>query len=80
MKPWLGGDIPLSEYAPAGSEELGMYVSRDMGKRGGCLLSNHGVVRVGESLDLSYVRASYIKDAAKIYHLALTVGKPYCLV
>lgn len=76
MKPWLGGEIPLSEYAPAGSAELGVNVSRDIGDKGGCLLANHGVVAVAKNIELAYVRASYIEDAAKIYHMARAVGKP----
>lgn len=79
MKPWLGGDIPLAEYAPTGSAELGANVARDIGSRGGCLLANHGVVAVGVDLDLAYVRASYVEDAAKIYHMARAVGKPYII-
>ncbi len=79
MKPWLGGEIPLSRYAPAGSEELGEYVSCDIGEKGGCLLANHGVVAVAPTLSLAYVRASYVEDAARIYHLARTAGKPYII-
>ena len=76
MQPWLGGDIPLAEYAPTGSLQLGLNAARDIGDRGGCLLANHGVVAVGEDLNLAYVRATYIEDAAKIYHMARCVGKP----
>ncbi len=79
MKPWLGGDIPLAEYAPTGSAELGVNVARDIGSKGGCLLANHGVVAVASNLDLAYVRASYVEDAAKIYHMAKTVGTPYVI-
>ena len=76
MQPWLGGDVPLAEYAPTGSLQLGLNAARDIGERGGCLLANHGVVAVGDTLDLAYVRATYIEDAAKIYHMARCVGKP----
>ena len=76
MQPWLGGDIPLAEYAPTGSLQLGLNVARDIGDRGGCLLANHGAVAVGTDIDLAYVRASYVEDAAKIYHMARCVGKP----
>ena len=76
MQPWLGGDIPLAEYAPTGSLQLGLNVARDIGDRGGCLLANHGAVAVGTDINLAYVRASYVEDAAKIYHMARCVGKP----
>lgn len=76
MQPWLGGDVPVSAYAPTGSQQLGINAARDLGDRGGCLLANHGVVAVGKNLEQAYVRACYIEDAAKIYHTALSVGEP----
>lgn len=76
MQPWLGGAIPLAEYAPTGSLQLGLNAARDLGDLGGCLLANHGVVAVAPDLDLAYTRATYIEDAAKIYHMARCVGKP----
>ena len=79
MQPWLGGEIPLAEYAPTGSLQLGLNAARDIGDKGGCLLANHGAVAVGSDLNLAYVRASYIEDAAKIYHMARCVGKPYVI-
>lgn len=79
MKPWLGGPIGLSEYAPAGTQQLGINVARDIGDAGGCLMPNHGTVAVANTLSLAYVRASYIEDAAKIYHLAKCVGTPHTI-
>lgn len=79
VEPWLGGEIPLAEYAPCGSKELALNVARDIGDKKGCLMANHGCVAVASNLDLAYVRASYIEDAARIYHMALCVGKPYVL-
>lgn len=79
VEPWLGGEIPLAEYAPAGTQELGINVARDIGDRHGCLMANHGCVAVAPNLDLAYVRASYVEDTAKIYHMALAVGKPFVL-
>lgn len=76
MKPWLGGEIPLSKYAPAGTKEVGINTSRDIGDKYACLMENHGVVAIADSLSLAYERASYTEDAAKIYHMARSVGKP----
>jgi len=76
MEPWLGGPVPLAEYAPTGSLQLGINVARDIGDAGGCLMANHGAVAVGDTLNLAYVRACYVEDAAKIYHMARSVGKP----
>ncbi len=79
MQPWLGGEIILSEYAPAGSLQLGLNVARDIKDRNCCLMANHGVVAVAPKLDLAYVRAAYVEDAAKIYHMAKCVGTPYVI-
>ena len=79
MQPFLGGDIPLAEYAPAGTVQLGLHAARDIGSRGGCLLANHGTVAVADTLQMAYTRAAYIEDAAKIYHMARCVGKPVIL-
>ena len=79
MTPWLGGSIPVAEYAPAGSSELGDKTVEALGKRNGCILANHGVVAVASDINLAYVRASYIEDAGKIYNLSRTVGTPIIL-
>lgn len=76
MQPWLGGDVPVSEYAKTGSTELGINASKCLYDRGGCLLANHGVIAVADNIDLAYVRASYIEDAGKICHMARCIGKP----
>lgn len=79
MIPFIGGDIPLAEFALPGSEELGACVLKALKGRGACLLTNHGVVAVGASPHEAYLRAVYVEDAATIYHHALAVGTP-CLV
>jgi len=79
MQPWLGGEIGLSEYAPAGTLQLGINVARDIGDKNCCLMENHGAVAVAPNLNLAYVRASYVEDAAKIYHMAKCVGKPHII-
>lgn len=79
MIPFLGGDIPVAEFALPGSEELGVRALKALEGRGACLLANHGVVAIGASLEEAYLRAVYVEDAARIYHHALTVGDP-CLV
>ncbi|MGI6661927.1 MAG: class II aldolase/adducin family protein [Bacillota bacterium] len=79
MIPFIGGDIPVAEFALPGSDELGIKVVRALEGRGACLLANHGVVAIGASLKEAYLRAVYVEDAARIYHHALAVGTP-CFV
>lgn len=75
MVPFLGGDVPIAEFAMPGSVELGLAALRALDKRNACLLANHGVVAVGDSLEEAHLRAIYTEDAATIYHHALGAGE-----
>lgn len=74
MVVFLGGDVPLAGYATPGTRGVGGEAVKALGDRGGCLLANHGVLAVGESLEQAHLRAVYIEDAAKIYSIALNNG------
>lgn len=76
---FLGGDVPCAEYAPPGSQELGVCTAKAVHGRGGCLLANHGVVAVGSDLSQAYIRAEYIEDTAKITIMAKQIGTPVVL-
>jgi L-ribulose-5-phosphate 4-epimerase len=74
----LGGDVPVTPFAMSGTKELGVKVARTLHRNGrhACLLENHGALTVGNTMDLAYKRAIYLEDAAKIYHLARSIGEP----
>lgn len=76
MRIFLGGDIPCAPFAVPGTEAVGEGAVPLLQNRGGCLLQNHGVLAVGETLEQAYLRAEYIEDAAKIYTIAHSVGMP----
>lgn len=76
MIPFIGGDIPVADFAMPGSVELGLEALRVIKNRSACLLKNHGVLAVGNSVGQAHLRAVYVEDAAKIYHLALSAGEP----
>lgn len=77
MLPFLGGDIPLAEFALPGTSELGCSAVKALNNRNSCLLSNHGVLAIGKNLEQAYVRAVYVEDAATIYHYARQLGNPH---
>lgn len=79
MMPFLGGDIPLSQFGMPGTDELAVNANVVLKNRNSCLLMNHGVLVIGRDLDQVYVRAQYVEDAARIYHYAREVGKPVVL-
>lgn len=79
MKPYLGGDIKVAPFRPAGSIELGEIILPYLEKRNSCLLGNHGTVSCGETLEDAFISAEYVEDAAKIYYYAKTSGTPVIL-
>ncbi len=74
MLAYIGGDIPVSDFALPGSVELGVKVVESLEKRNACLMRNHGAVAVGGTIEQAHLRAIYVEDAAKIYSLALSAG------
>lgn len=79
MIPFIGGDIKRAKFSLPGTAELGITAAKALEDRNVCLLENHGVVAVGNSLDQAYIRAVYAEDAAIIYFNALQVGEPVLL-
>ncbi|EHR35057.1 class II aldolase/adducin family protein [Helcococcus kunzii] len=79
MIPFIGGDIKRAKFSLPGTAELGITAAKALEDRNVCLLENHGVVAVGNSLEQAYIRAVYAEDAAIIYFNALQVGEPVLL-
>ena len=59
MIPTLGGDVPLAEFGMPGTEEVGAQAVKVLKGRGGCLLANHGVLAIGDTLEQAFVPVSY---------------------
>lgn len=77
MVAYLGGSIPLAEFALPGTVELGSLAIKAMGnEKTCCLLANHGALAVGSDLWQAYTRAIYVEDAAHIYSLAIANNTP----
>jgi len=75
MKYWTDGAIPVSPFGPIGSEKLGINVAKTLEDRSTCLMQNHGAIAVGPTIQLAYLRAAYIEDAAQICSIAKGIGK-----
>lgn len=76
MIPFLKGKLEVSAYAEQGSAQVGRNAVEILRRRNACLMANHGVVAVGESLESAYINSVYVEDTARIYHMALACGKP----
>jgi len=75
----VGGQVPVAEYAPAGSRQLARNVVAALGRRNAVLLSSHGMVGVGSSLDEAFNVCQVVEKAAQIYLWAGLAGKPAVL-
>lgn len=76
MIPFLKGKLEISPYAEQGSAQVGLNAVPILQRKNACLMANHGVVAVGETLASAYINSVYTEDTAKIYHMSLASGKP----
>lgn len=67
----FGEKIPITEYAPVGSEAIGEAVLKVIGKSGTVLLRKHGAMILGTSLEDVLKKAVFLEEVAKISYFAL---------
>lgn len=79
MVPALNGDIPVAKFALPGTDAVGTEALKVLTNRNACLMANHGVLAIGEDLSQAHVRAVYVEDAARIYHMAKLNGRVYTM-
>ena len=79
MAAFGGTDVKCSGYARFGSEELSDLALEAMAGRTACLLANHGMIAIGESLPKAMWRAIELETIAKQYYLSLAIGGPNVL-
>lgn len=72
----LGRDLPVVPFAMPGSKDLGKTAIPFLEDHSAVLLQNHGVLTVGKTVEDAMLMAIYAEDTAKVYHLALAVGRP----
>ena len=74
-----GNTVRCAGYATFGSAELSDLTMDAMEDRSACLLANHGMVAIGESLAKAMWRAIELETIAKQYYLSLAIGGPVLL-
>lgn len=79
MVPFLGGSVPVAEFALPGTASVGEEAVKVLKEREACLMSNHGVLAIGTTIEQAHIRAVYVEDAAKIYSLALSNGEAHAV-
>lgn len=74
-----GEDIRCAPYALFGSQLLSDHALAALSNRQACLLANHGMIAIGESLDKALAIALEVETLAQQYLHALQVGEPHLL-
>jgi L-fuculose-phosphate aldolase len=71
----LGGRPRTAGYALYGTRELADAVLAALdGGRGGCLMRNHGMLTLGDSLDHAYDRTAQLEWMCRVWLLARSAG------
>jgi L-fuculose-phosphate aldolase len=74
-----GVDVRCAGYATYGTEELSVLALEAMEDRSACLLANHGMIAIGETLEKAMWRAVELETIAKQYYYSLLIGGPTVL-
>jgi len=74
-----GPVIECVKYAPYGTKELSDLVVAGLADRHGVLLGNHGAIATGATLESAMHRAIELEALARMYYLAIAVGRPAIL-
>lgn len=74
-----GEDIRCAPYALFGSQVLSDHALAALSNRQACLLANHGMIALGETLEKALAIALEVETLAEQYLHALQVGEPHLL-
>jgi L-fuculose-phosphate aldolase len=68
------GDIPTAPYATPGTRSLAKSIQAPIKDHNAVLLSNHGSISVGKTLEEALITLERMEHAAYTYHLACELG------
>lgn len=68
------GKIPLTDYAPPGTDAVPKSLEPFIEENNAFLLRNHGLLTIGQSLEEAYNRHETVEHYARITHLARQLG------
>lgn len=74
--PALAKGVPLSKFAPPGTEELAENLVDAMKEHVGCLMPHHGCTTVGKSIEEAAKNAQVVEALAEMNYKILLVGDP----
>lgn len=70
----FGGEIPVSNFAYIGEEEIGKEVVEHIGESNAVLLRSHGVFTIGNTALNALKNAVVLEETAEVAHLSLLRG------
>jgi len=74
-----GNKVPLAAYATYGSQALSDNIVAAIGHYNACLMSNHGIVTVGQNIAAAFATAEELELVSRIYYQARCIGEPAIL-
>ena len=74
-----GNNIRCAGYATFGTQDLADLALEAIRDRTSCLLANHGMIAIGETLAKAMWRAIEMEAIARQYYLSLQIGGPVLL-
>ena len=74
-----GKEIPCAQYAMFETQELSDNILKSLGKQKACLMSNHGLITVGNDLKEAVDIAEEVEHLSKMYVIANMPRKPHLL-
>ncbi|POZ93381.1 L-ribulose-5-phosphate 4-epimerase [Petrotoga halophila] len=75
----FGVQVPVSNYAPVGTEAIGKAVIEVVNQAKAVLLSKHGVIVMGKNIKETIRKAIFLEEVAQTAYLARTIGNPESL-
>lgn len=70
----FGGEIPVSDFATIGEEEIGREIVEKIGDREAILIRNHGVFTIGKDSEKALKNAVILEETAQSVHYAMCRG------
>jgi L-ribulose-5-phosphate 4-epimerase len=77
--PALAKGIPISKYAPPGTEELANNLVLSMKEHVACLMPHHGCTTIGKSIEEAAQNAWVLEALARIHYDVMLIGEPESL-
>ena len=74
--PALAKGVPLSKFAPPGTEELANNMVEAMKEHVSCLMPHHGCTAMGKSIEEAASNAKVVEALAEMNYKILLVGDP----